>query len=79
MLALQVVFMFTLFNYDSPAELVSKGEDDKLRELMSKLYYGKEIEKRIKQIRNGGDNKTENEELLLDEKNSNDENSLYRS
>jgi hypothetical protein len=40
--------MLTIYKHDSPLELVSKGEDKKLRALMSKLYYGKEVEKRIK-------------------------------
>lgn len=41
-----MVGMLTIYNYDSPAELVTKGEDGKLKELLGKMYYGKEVQKR---------------------------------
>jgi len=40
--------MLTIYNHDSPTELAEKGDHKKLRDLMSKLYYGDELDKRIK-------------------------------
>jgi len=42
--------MLTIYNHDSPKELADKGDLKKLRDLMSKLYYGDELEKRIRQL-----------------------------
>ena len=42
--------MIYVFPYDSPTELKALGEDEKLRELMSKLYSKDKIERRIRDL-----------------------------
>lgn len=46
--------MLTIYKHDSPVELVSRGENEKLRNLLSKVYWGKEVEKRIASAKKEG-------------------------
>ena len=39
MLILQFILMIFVFPYDSPTELKARGETDKLKELMGKIYH----------------------------------------
>lgn len=52
----------TVFGYDSPVELKSRGEREKLKELMNKMYDPSVVSARIAQIKTvevANDNATE--------------------
>lgn len=48
---IQCTLLLTVYNYDSPVELKSRKQYQKLRELMNKMYDESVVEARIKQIK----------------------------